>query len=81
MINFAYSDLNDLCSFLDLLQECEIKTLELCIFNSKTQKIRFTFLLPSKNWGGNSYLGIEFGTGYLNRMPEFKSIAVDMNRQ
>ena len=69
IINFAYKNLDDLCSFLDLLSECDIKTLELCLYNKKTLKIRYTFLLPSKEWGGEGLLGIEFGTGYLNKIP------------
>ena len=40
IINFAYKDLNDLCSFLDLLSECDIKTLELCVYNRETSNIR-----------------------------------------
>jgi len=69
IINFAYSDLNDLCSFLDLLQECESQTLELCIYNKKSNKLRYEYLIPNKNWGGNSYIGVEFGTGFINKLP------------
>jgi len=36
IINFAYKDLNDLCAFLELLSECEIKTLEMCLYNKST---------------------------------------------
>ena len=73
IINFAYKDLNDLCSFLDLLAECDIKTLEMCIYNRETQKIRYVFLLPNKDWGGGGYIGAEFGTGFLNRMPDYET--------
>ncbi len=73
IMNFGYSDLDDLCSFLDLLPECEIKTIELFVYNKKTQKIRYAFMTPNKDWGGGGHLGIEFGTGYLNRMPDYQS--------
>ena len=36
IVGFSYNDLNDLCSFLDLLEECKVKTIEMCIYNKKT---------------------------------------------
>ena len=43
----------------------------MCIYNKETQKIRFVRLIPNADWGGGGYIGAEFGTGFLNRMPDY----------
>lgn len=79
IINFAYKDINDLCGFLDLLSECDVKTLEMCLYNRSTEKIRYVYLLPNKNWGGGGYLGCEFGIGYLNQLPQYQHRAPEQS--
>ena len=42
---------------------------ELYVYNSESDVVRVTPLMPSLSWGGHGMLGAEVGTGYLHRLP------------
>ena len=42
---------------------------ELYVYNSESDVVRVTPLMPTLTWGGHGMLGAEVGTGYLHRLP------------
>jgi len=43
-----------------------------CIFNTKTNTVRYTMINLTENWGGHGRLGCEFGSGILNQLSYLK---------
>lgn len=67
---YIYANLSELSNFIENLQTNSVtKSIEMALFNEKTQNVRFTIVLPNRNWGGRGLIGCEFGTGLLHRVP------------
>jgi len=44
--------------------------MELYVYNTDTDAVRVTVILPTRKWGGEGCLGCSVGAGYIHRLPE-----------
>ncbi len=54
----------------DLLIANVDKPVELYVYNSETDEVRQTVLMPTKDWGGEGLLGACIGHGFLHALPQ-----------
>eukprot|EP01017_Pseudomicrothorax_dubius_P047334 TRINITY_DN8490_c0_g1_i1.p1 TRINITY_DN8490_c0_g1~~TRINITY_DN8490_c0_g1_i1.p1 ORF type:complete len:423 (-),score=76.46 TRINITY_DN8490_c0_g1_i1:106-1326(-) len=66
MVEYAYADLND---FVRFINKSSAQQVELGVYSSTTKQVRLVKVNPNNKWGGKGYLGCEFATGLLNRLP------------
>ena len=53
----------------EVLQSSIDKPVEFYVFNSETDEVRLSVLMPSLDWGGDGILGAGVGQGYLHCLP------------
>lgn len=59
-INYAYNHMDN-------------PKLDFGVYNLEEDKVRIVTIYPSRNWGGEGILGIEFGLGFLNDLAKIKA--------
>ena len=64
-----YLDLQEFSAFLNLIVDTEANKVDMWVYNSKSNSVRKTTIIPRKKWGGKGLLGCEFGLGMLNELP------------
>lgn len=45
------------------------KPMEIYVYNSDTDEVRLTVLMPTSDWGGEGILGASVAHGYLHSLP------------
>ena len=70
MTYFKYKDIQDFKELLtqEISPDSTENIKEICVFNTKSQEIRYTVLKMKKDWGGQGMIGCEFGFGILNQL-------------
>lgn len=62
----SYPSTND---FYDDLSNSINRPIELYVYNSESDEVRVTIIMPCNDWGGEGIIGASIGNGYLHYIP------------
>ena len=67
VMGITFYKYDNFSEFIEILTKCKDKYLEVCLFNIKTNSIKFCMIEKD-----NGKIGCEFGSGILNQLPSIK---------
>jgi hypothetical protein len=50
--------------------------MEIFVYNSETDTVRITVIMPTEDWGGEGILGAGVAHGILHRIPKASSLTI-----